>query len=424
MLTRILHNSPALCTFLDQLDLSLSQPQRQHVCNLVDALVVCDCAKTLTALQRQFVERVDPSNMADTLRIAPWSAGELRRPVGAFLVREAVAQARAAGTLDYICISLDDSIARKHKHTRHLEPVDWHFDHVESTPHTPRHVNGLAYLGCNVWIGGRVVTFALRLYLREKTVRRINRQRSRDHHIGFLSKNNLARQMLQALYPVLPAGVPVYVVHDTWYASARLLKTTHRQTWHTITALKHNRKVDGQRLDQHSLALWHRRYAHITVTATEGTATTYWTRSFTGKLEKVAFPIRVIDSKRHPRAPRSAYFGCTDLNLETQPALQIYGHRWGCETDTVYLKTRLGVGDFRVRSYEAVDKYVAVVQLGLAYRQHRLLHEHSSQIKTWADIIQLHRDEHARDWLRGACQEAIATGNLDRVLNHFLRLNA
>jgi len=422
MLTRILHNSPALCTFLDGLDLSLSQPQRRHVCNLVDALLVCDCDKTLTALQRQFVECVDPTNMADTLRIAPWSARELRQPVGAFLVREAVAWARAAGTLDYICVSLDDSIARKHKHTRHLEPVDWHFDHVESTPHKPRHVNGLAYLGCNVWIGDVALTFDVRLYLREKTVRRINRQRPTDQHVGFLSKNSLARQMLQALCPLLPPGVPVYVLHDAWYASARLIKTTHRHEWHTITALKHNRKVDGQRLDQHTLARWHQRYEQVTVTATDGTATSYFTRAFTGKLEEVAFPIRVIDSKRHPRAPRSAYFGCTDLHLETHTALQIYGHRWGCETDNVYLKTRLGVGDFRVRSYEAVDKYVAVVHLGLAYLQHRLLHERSPHLKNLAHIIQLHRDEHVQDWLRGACQDAIATGDLEAVLTRFLRL--
>ena len=33
--------------------------------------------------------------------------------------------------------------------------------------------------------------------------------------------------------------------------------------------------------------------------------------------------------------------------------------RWGCETDNVYLKTRLGLSDFRVRPYQAVDKYVA-----------------------------------------------------------------
>ena len=421
MLTRILHNSPALCAFIEKLDLSLSQPQLRHVCNIADGLLVCDSDKTLAELQRQFVECVDASNMADTLRIAPWSAHDLRQPVGASLVRTALAHARQTGTLDCICISLDDSLARKHKHTRHLEPVDWHFDHVESTPFKPRHANALAYLGCNVWIGGWPFTFDVRLYLREKTVRRLNRQRDRDERIGFLSKNHLARQMLQALQPLLPSCVPVYVLHDAWYASARLMKFTHRQGWHTITALKHNRKLDGQRLDQHTMALRHQRYEKVSVTATDGTRTSYFTRSLTGRLEDLPCDLRVIDSKRHPRAPRSAYFGCTDLSLETQTALQLYAHRWGCETDNVYLKTRLGLGDFRVRLYEAVDKYVATVHLALAYLQDRLMGQPSSRCRTPADVIRLHRDEHARDWLTGACQEAITTGDLDAVLGRFLR---
>lgn len=423
MLTRILHNSPSLCTFLEQLDLALSRPQFQHVLNLSDALLVCDSTKTLAELQRQFVECVDASNIADTLRIAPWTASALRQAIGAFLLREALAQARTAGTLAYIGVSLDDSISAKHKNTRHLAGVDWHFDHVESTPHRPRFKNGLAYLNCNLWIGGFAFTFDVRPYLREKTVRRLNRQRAADQRLPFLSKLHLARQMLTALQPLLPDDVPVYVLHDSWYASARLLKFTRRQNWHTITALKCNRKLNHQRLDQHSLTLRHQRYERIHVTATDGTQTSYCTRTLTGRLEDLPFEIRVIDSKGHPRAPRSAYFGCTDLNLEAQTALQIYGHRWGCETDNVYLHTRLGLGDFRVRAYEAVDKWVALVHLALVHAQWRLLHERSPHLKCVADVIRQHRDEHTRDWLMGACQEAIASGDLNAVLQRFLRLD-
>jgi hypothetical protein len=42
MLTRILHNSAKLCAFLDELKLDLYQPQRRHLLNLADALLVCD----------------------------------------------------------------------------------------------------------------------------------------------------------------------------------------------------------------------------------------------------------------------------------------------------------------------------------------------------------------------------------------------
>lgn len=422
MLTRILHNSPALCDYLQQLDLPLSQPQLRHVLNLADALLVCEGRKTLAELQRQFVECVDASNLADTLRIAPWRAAEVRGPVGAQGVRAGLAQARQRGTLTAICVSLDDSIAPKHKATRHLEPVDWHFDHLESRPGQPRYVNGAAYLGCNVWIGGCPITFDVRLYLREKTVRRLNRRRAPADRLPYVSKFRLAEAMLARLQPLLPDDVPVYVLHDAWYASARLLKRTHRQGWHTISALKHNRKLNGQRLDQHTMALWHQRYEKVSVTATDGTVTPYFTRSLTGRLEDVAFDLRVLDSKGHPRAPRSAYFASTDLSLEPQAALQLYSHRWGCETDNVYLKDRLGLGDFRVQSYQAVDKYVATVHLALAYLQWQLLQTPPPSRRTLADVIRQHRDQHACDWLTGACQEAIATGDLAAVRQRYLRL--
>jgi hypothetical protein len=124
MLTHIVHPSPRLCTFLDQLNLSLSQPQRRHVCNLVDALLVCEAQKTLAALRREFVAAPDVSNMADCLRISPWTADAIRQPLGAFLVRFALEQADATGAPHRIYVNLDDSLAVKHKTTRHLEGVD------------------------------------------------------------------------------------------------------------------------------------------------------------------------------------------------------------------------------------------------------------------------------------------------------------
>jgi hypothetical protein len=405
---------------VEQLDLSLSQPQTRHVINLVDALLVCDSAKTLAALQREFVECVDVSNMADTLRIAPWTADDVQIPVGVFLVQVALAQAHAQGTLKYITISLDDSIAHKHKHTRCLEGVDWHYDHLESTPKKPHYANGLAYLACHLDIGGIAVTFALRPYLREKTVRRLNRQRVAETRLHFRSKFQVAQEILEVLYPLLPTNIPIYVLHDTWYASARLMRWTHRHTWETITALKHNRKLNRCRLDQHTRTARHQRYEQVTVTATDGTPSTYFTRTFTGRLEDLAFEIRVIDSKRHPRVPHSAYFGCTALHLKTQQALQIYGQRWGCETDNVYLHTRLGLGDFRVRSYEAIVKWMAVVHLSLAHLQWRLMRERSSTLQNLADVIRQHRNEHTRDWLMGACHEAMASGDLTAVLHRYL----
>jgi hypothetical protein len=78
MLTRILHNSERLCAFFDQLEISLYKLQHQHILNMADALLVCEDKKTLAALQRQFVQAPDASNMGC---VPPFTHGVSPRPV-------------------------------------------------------------------------------------------------------------------------------------------------------------------------------------------------------------------------------------------------------------------------------------------------------------------------------------------------------
>jgi hypothetical protein len=101
--------------------------------------------------------------------------------------------------------------------------------------------------------------------------------------------------------------------------------------------------------------------------------------------------------------------------------LQGYGGRWSCEVDNFYLKTRLGLADFRVRSYEAVDKYMVVVHLAWGYIERRFIQERAAQVKCYGDIIRRHQEEHAREWLTGALQMVLETGAIAPVLQRFLR---
>lgn len=137
MLTRIVHNSPKLCTFVDQLELDLSKPQCQHKLNLADALLVCEDRKTMAALQRQFIEAPDASNLADFLRISPWYANDVRRAVCLDQVNWVLSQAECLGVPKMLYINLDDSLGAKDKATRHWEVVDWFHNHSESTKSKP-----------------------------------------------------------------------------------------------------------------------------------------------------------------------------------------------------------------------------------------------------------------------------------------------
>jgi hypothetical protein len=78
MLARILHPAPKLCAFLEPLCASLSKPQKTHLQELCDALLVCESEHTLAALQCLFVATTDVSNWADFLRISPWQPEAIR----------------------------------------------------------------------------------------------------------------------------------------------------------------------------------------------------------------------------------------------------------------------------------------------------------------------------------------------------------
>jgi len=226
---------------------------------------------------------------------------------------------------------------------------------------------------------------------------------------------------LEALRPLLPKGWAIYVQFDSWYASAKLINYIRRQGWHVTCGLKCNRKLNGVRVDHLASALRHRRYTRVRITATDGNTTPYYVRTTTGRLSEVPDDVRVWFSKRHPRGKSSAYFLSTELTRSAQQALQGYGGRWSCEVENFYLKTRLGLADFRVRCYEAVDRYMVVVQLAWGYVERRFIQERCAQVKCYGDIIRRHQEEHARDWLIGALQMALETGAIEPVLQRFLR---
>jgi hypothetical protein len=379
--------------------------------------------------------------MADFLRLSPWDTEMVRRQMQRFMVKRAVEIAEARGDPKLILIAVDDSIAEKDKQTSRLEAVDWHFDHLEGTKKQPRYKKGMAFLVVHILIGRVHLVFDVPIYLREKTVRRLNRRRPPDKRLHFRSKYRLARQVLEALKPLLPKGWAIYVLVDRWYTSRRLINYVRRRGWDLIGTLKSNRKLDGVRVDQQERALRHRRYKRIRLTAADDEQRTYLVRALKGKLKDVPQEVRVWVSRRHHRDKRLVYLMSTDLDLKAKLTFQWFGARWWDEVDNFYLKELLGLGDFRVQSYEATQRWVLAVLLAWNYV---LWRKAEAELAAWqkqqaeqkdiarpsprmtirpADIIRQHREKHAIAWLEAACRMAIELGAVEPVLRHFLRLS-
>ncbi|MFQ5615913.1 MAG: hypothetical protein ACE5GO_05575, partial [Anaerolineales bacterium] len=125
----------SIIAFFDPLDLGLSKPQHHHLLNIADALLVCEGTKTLAALQRQFLQAPDASNMAGFLRISPWDAEKVRGALRANQVTWVTNQAERNGAPKIMYINLDDSLGEKDKHTGPYSPLPTPHS-LLSTPHS------------------------------------------------------------------------------------------------------------------------------------------------------------------------------------------------------------------------------------------------------------------------------------------------
>jgi hypothetical protein len=371
---------------------------------LVDALLTSNETKTISGLYRLLKGQPDPKNGADFLRESPWEPEEISGPRKRWMVMKFLELARQVNVAFEIFIGVDDSLGKKGKATKHLEAVDYQHNHTESTKRKQVYTNGYVYVEVHVQIGPFGFLFDTHLFLREKTVRRLNRERPAEKRLRYRTKYALARQMLVELESLLPKGHKVYVLFDSWYASKKLIKFCRRQKWQVICAIKSNRRIDKVRVDQHNLALRHKPYERIMLEAVDAQhkAPQYYTRLVQGQLEDFADPVHAIISKKRPGDKFPKYFVCTDLTLSVQQALRYYQKRWPVEVDNTYLKNALGLGDFRLQSFEATQKWFAVVVLALNYLQYRLALAYGKTLAktSLADFIRQHRLAHFQNLLR------------------------
>lgn len=205
------------------------------------------------------------------------------------------------------------------------------------------------------------------------------------------------------LTELLPKGHKIYVLFDSWYSSKKLIKFCRRQKWHIICAIKSNRRIDKVRVDQHNLALRHKHYEQITLEATdEKKAPKYYTRLVKGCLEDITEPVHTIILKKRPGDKFPKYFVYTGLILSVEQALRYYQKRWPVEVDNTYVKNALGLGDFRQKSFEATQKWFAIVLLAINYLQYRMALAYCKNLSRvpLANFIRQHRLKHFQKLLR------------------------
>ncbi|MGF1582850.1 MAG: transposase [Gemmataceae bacterium] len=165
---------------------------------------------------------VDPSNLPDFFRISPWSPEELQKALLRFLF--SFLKSKNISAEQALFLTLDDSLTIKDNQTSKLQSVDWIKDH-----NTNRYVKASVHVVLGIHWGGYHFPLSWRLYLREKTFRRLNRRRKKNQRLRYTSKISLAKEMLEQVQELLPNVTKVYVLFDSWYAAGKFIRWIVRQ---------------------------------------------------------------------------------------------------------------------------------------------------------------------------------------------------
>ena len=399
----IVAHSDALCNFLLPLLVRLNSPQQRHALNVVAALLVCTRLKhrTLAALTRVLrVPHADQFACADFFRDSAWPAEQVQYALVRFLL-QTVAQIQRVTGWRLLFLSLDDALAPKDVATTALEAVTFHHDRVAQRRQQQHYTNASRYVTIHLQLGPMQLTLAWRLYLSRKQVQRLNRARCETGQpvLTYHSLVELAEAMLDEIAPHLPAACRVYMLFDSWYDGRHLEHFIHDHGWHWICATKSNRVVNDRPLCQWWIHLGQQRITPVVVRSATRSRT-YAARYVVGRVHHYPQPLVAIISKRARRDIHPAYFLCSDTSLSNRTILKYYGYRWQAEVDNWYLKERFGLADYRLQSYEAIQRWHTLVFAAYAfvqYRRVRLLLTHPrATLPELPEVLAAHQHEHLR----------------------------
>ncbi len=434
----IIQHFEPLCAFLLPLLLHMSQPQQRHALNVVGALLVCGSKhKTLTTLTAMLrLPHADHFALADFFRQSGWCPLEVRRAV---LTAQLATVARLLQTDQAVhCpvfLSVDDSLAVKDVGTRALQAVTFHHDHVKQRRQSGKYTNAARYVMINAHICGFSFPLTWRLYLSRRQVRRLNRARvgaavsaampaaMPKDRLVYRKLIALVIEMLDEIAPKIPAGRRVYVLFDSWYASAELLNNIRARGWHFICAVKSNRNLSGLALGSWWPKLSRQRIQRVKTHNSKGSHT-YYTRYTTGRLRSVPQQVGAVLSKRSPRRGPIAFFVTSDLHLRAQGILRYYAIRWQAETDNFLLKQRLGLADFRLHTIEATLRWFSLVFAAYAFVRVRIaqvwLKQPSQPKQSFGDVIAEQQRWHLQRLITFVADQARQGWSNQQLLDHLL----
>jgi SRSO17 transposase len=212
-----------------------------------------------------------------------------------------------------------------------------------------------------LWYRGVTIPWGTWLYLKKED--------AQTEKLPFRKLTQLAAEAIRQA--PLPAGLNITVLFDCYYLCPTVVEACRSRGWHYIGVGKLNRRffIHGQsrRLGRYGRNVLRREGRWHSIA---GLAKTRWYQlaGRIGNLNKLGI-VKVVFSRR--RGERNLVALVTDdLHASMKRIVADYLKRWAIELMIKDQKQHLGLGDYRVRRYEAVVRHLLLVDAAYACLTH------------------------------------------------------
>jgi SRSO17 transposase len=282
----------------------------------------------------------------DTLRTLGWQAGE---------------------TLHII---LDDT--QKRKRGKRMDAVCKLFLHAEKV-----YARGHTIVGCAVVYRGVVIPYAVRLWANKRYCAGPQKLSPGETPLKFRKLTELAADMVEQL--VLPSAGKGIVLFDSYYLCPAVIRACQARGFRYVGVVKKNRNFfpDGRPRDKRKVGHYGARVLQRDGRSGTVEGKKHRLAERVGQLSKAGF-VKLVFSRR-PHQHSWIVMATNERRWGPKTALSHYLIRWGIEVLFKMSKQYLGLGDYQVLRYRAVERYLHLVLIAHLLLTHLALREPDAQ---------------------------------------------
>lgn len=279
---------------------------------------------------------------------------------------------------------VDDSMYER-LNAKNVELCGWQYDHASH-----KNKKGFRFLQLGWSDGNTFLPVAFSLLSSSKKVREADKIDHRTH--SGKRKAQAQRKGTEVLVELLQAALKEgikanYVLFDSWFSSPKMFHALHKIKLHAVCMIKRSKKVyyryKGEWVDVKTI--------FQTEKKRRGRSRYLLSVCVESEVDGKVIPIKLVYVRNRNKRNDYLVLATTDISLNEDEVIQLYGKRWSIEVYFKICKQHLRLSKYQGLSYDGI--FAHTITVAVSYLILAVQHREQSDDRTMGELFYLMIEE-------------------------------